>query len=381
MSLKSEFLHTTALFELVRSADDRLMPHPDRLMSLLSQTTSDTPATNAEIPARGRRLPASSSVPSVSRFNRLPSGDHKHVLSRSGGSKDDIPIWKRLFPWKTKDDQVCFFTLSQPTGPSVHQQDNTQDLEARDWNSQYAATQELLSFSASSVVQVAKKVKSHATEELFAVKTFRHHPRESTEQYRERVIDEYRIWRSSCHANVIETLELILEGGRNYQLGLAMEFCDGGNLFNLINTVGRLDVEESDCFFKQLILGVQHIHSRGVVHRNLKPRNILLTCQGRLKITDFGCAEQFRRLSEDDDFRCIGLRGSLPYIAPEAFTLLPFDARAADMWALGIIYFAMISGTQPWRMARSDDPLYTKYLKALGRGECAQLEAVHGVSV
>lgn len=142
-----------------------------------------------------------------------------------------------------------------------------------------------------------------------------------------------------------------------------MEFCDGGSLFGLVRTAGKLDVAEADCFFRQLVLGLQYMHSRGVTHRNLKPENIVLTGYGTLKIIDLSCAEKFHT----PDFQCVGLRGSLPYIAPEAFAVRRYGARAA-VWALAIIYFIMVAGTRPWRIARSDDGLYAHYIRARQQG-------------
>lgn len=172
-----------------------------------------------------------------------------------------------------------------------------------------------------------------------------------------------------------------------------MEYCDGGDLFNVIYecSYGGLDVAEANCFFKQLICGVDYIHSMGIAHRDLKPgnkmqvcvcykecwwpplciENLLLTSTGCLKISDFGSAECFRVVWEEPDaqgqpiiHKSQGLVGSEPYIAPEEFTQDEYDARKVDIWSCGIIYLAMRTGTHIWNIAKQgDDEVYDRYLK------------------
>ena len=120
-----------------------------------------------------------------------------------------------------------------------------------------------------------------------------------------------------------------------------MEFCAGGDLYTLVLTAQKLDVAEADCYFKQLMRGVEYMHEMGVAHRDLKPENLLLTTNGSLKITDFGNGECFRMAWEKEAHLTCGLCGSAPYIAPEEYTDKEFDARAVDVWATGVIYMAM----------------------------------------
>jgi protein-serine/threonine kinase len=158
-----------------------------------------------------------------------------------------------------------------------------------------------------------------------------------------------------------------------------MEFCAGGDLYTLVLTAGKLDVAEADCYFKQLMRGVEYMHQMGVAHRDLKPENLLLTTNGALKITDFGNGECFRMAWEKEAHMTCGLCGSAPYIAPEEYTDKEFDPRAVDVWATGVIYMAMRTGRHLWRVAKKDeDEFFEKYLQGRkDEGGYAPIENLH----
>ncbi|OKL59325.1 hypothetical protein UA08_04997 [Talaromyces atroroseus] len=242
----------------------------------------------------------------------------------------------------------------------------------------YGSCKEILNCDVASTVRVAhKKIQNDDTriEKLFAVKIFRRRHREPVKKYRDRVASEYCIARSLSHPHVVQTLDLLQDTRRN--LCQVMEYC-AGDLFALIRTVKRLEAVESDCYFKQLVLGIQYIHDMGVSHRNLKPENLLLTFQGALKIADFGCADCFRLPWERKSHNLYSLQGTVPYIAPEQFVLKMFDPRAIDIWPLGIIYVAMRTGRWLWRSATEDDEHYQEYLQYHKAEKYFQLERING---
>lgn len=211
------------------------------------------------------------------------------------------------------------------------------------------------------IVRVAQK-----DLEIFAVKEFKRRANEPQEKYQKRLTTEFSIMASLKHLNIIKTLDLLRDAKGDYCE--VMEFCAGGDLYLLIVTAGRLEYAEADCFFKQLIRGVNYIHDMGVAHRDLKPENLILTQQGVLKITDFGNSECFKMAWEDDMQMSEGVCGLLPYIAPEEFTAKAFDPRAVDIWACGVIYMAMRTGRQLWKLADPDaDAFYAEYMHARKR--------------
>jgi protein-serine/threonine kinase len=143
-----------------------------------------------------------------------------------------------------------------------------------------------------------------------------------------------------------------------------MSFCPGGNLTTLVLRHEKLPAQEADCFFAQLLRGVEYLHSVGVAHRDLKPENLLLTSNGVLKIADFGEAECFRYPWEEEPRTANGRCGTIPFIAPEVYLDGEFDPRPVDVWATGMIYMAMRTGKLLWGAAlRKRDAHYCRYLE------------------
>ncbi|KAK3692403.1 serine/threonine-protein kinase hal4 [Podospora appendiculata] len=227
----------------------------------------------------------------------------------------------------------------------------------------YGKCHEIVGRGAFGIVRIShKKMENGVGEKLFAVKEFRRRPEEGEKKYSKRLTAEFCISSSLRHPNVIHTLDLLKDSKGDYCE--VMEFCAGGDLYTLVLAAGKLEVQEADCFFKQMMRGVEYMHEMGVAHRDLKPENLLLTTHGGLKITDFGNGECFRMAWENDAHMVSGLCGSAPYIAPEEYVDKEFDARAVDVWACGVIYMAMRTGRHLWRVARKDeDEFYARYLE------------------
>lgn len=227
----------------------------------------------------------------------------------------------------------------------------------------YGKCQEIVGRGAFGIVRISHKQDPNDSklEQLYAVKEFRRRPSESAKKYQKRLTSEFCISSSLRHPNVIHTLDLLQDAKGDYCE--VMEYCAGGDLYTLVLAAGKLDVQEADCYFKQLMRGVEYMHEMGVAHRDLKPENLLLTTHGSLKITDFGNGECFRMAWETEAHMTAGLCGSAPYIAPEEYYDAEFDPRAVDVWATGVIYMAMRTGRHLWRVAKRDeDEFYERYL-------------------
>lgn len=247
----------------------------------------------------------------------------------------------------------------------------------------YGKCQEIVGRGAFGIVRIAHKTDPNDSrqEQLYAVKEFRRRPQEDAKKYSKRLNSEFCISSSLRHPNVIHTLDLLTDAKGDYCE--VMEFCAGGDLYSLVLAAGKLEVLEADCYFLQLMRGVEYIHEMGVAHRDLKPENLLLTTHGALKITDFGNGECFRMAWETEAHMTAGLCGSAPYIAPEEYTDREFDPRAVDVWACGVIYMAMRTGRHLWRVAKKDeDEFYDNYVQ--GRKSDAgygPIESLHRVSI
>jgi protein-serine/threonine kinase len=237
--------------------------------------------------------------------------------------------------------------------------------DCRSFVEKYGRCQEVIGKGSFGVVRIShKKVigqNSDAEEKLYAVKEFKRRPNESDQKYNRRLTSEFCISSSLKNMNIINTLDLLKDAKGDYCE--VMEFCSGGDLYTLIIAAGKLEYAEADCLFKQLIRGVNYMHEMGVSHRDLKPENLLLTQNGILKITDFGNGECFKMAWENEIQYSEGVCGSSPYIAPEEFCQHSFDPRGVDIWACGVIYLAMRTGRQLWKLADpKKDEFFAEYL-------------------
>ncbi|EGX94438.1 serine/threonine-protein kinase hal4 [Cordyceps militaris CM01] len=296
-------------------------------------------------------------------------GGHEHFLKSSRRQEKLSDMWRSLIGKKaepTPDSDLSLVSnwvdslrqeredAANGTKPGIHT--TTTTLVEK-----YGKCQEIVGRGAFGIVRISHK-KLGAGEKLFAVKEFRRRPEETEKKYSKRLTAEFCISSSLRHPNVIHTLDLLKDAKGDYCE--VMEFCAGGDLYTLILSSGKLEVQEADCFFKQMMRGVEYLHEMGVAHRDLKPENLLLTTRGGLKITDFGNGECFRMAWETDAHMVSGLCGSAPYIAPEEYTDKEFDARAVDVWGCGVIYMAMRTGRHLWRVAKKDDDeFYARYLE------------------
>ncbi len=169
----------------------------------------------------------------------------------------------------------------------------------------------------------------------------------------ERIIREMTILNQIDHINVIKVYD-IYESEDNYLI--IMEYCEGGELFNYIVKNQKLSEEETSFFFYQIINGVEYLHSKNIVHRDLKPENLLL-CEGNiLKIIDFGLSNFYNGnyLSTP----C----GSPCYASPEMVSGNKYNGFNIDIWAIGIILFAMLCGYLPFE-DDDNDILFQKILE------------------
>jgi serine/threonine protein kinase len=131
----------------------------------------------------------------------------------------------------------------------------------------------------------------------------------------------------------------------------------------------RMTELEKACCFKQMIQGLSYLHSIGVAHRDIKPENMLLTMDGKLKITDFGVSDVYRFPWETKGRQSRGLVGSEPYIAPEAFEQKEYWGAAADVWSAGIVFYCIWLGGLAWHKAKKSDASYCGFLRAFEQNQ------------
>jgi serine/threonine-protein kinase len=165
---------------------------------------------------------------------------------------------------------------------------------------------------------------------------------EVTPELRERFYLEARSGILS-HPNIVTVYELGEHEGSPF---IAMEFIAGESLQKMLRVRKRLLLLEALSVVEQLCAGLGHAHGHGVVHRDVKPANVLVRPDGRVTIVDFGIArlaDQTRQLTKTD-----ALLGTFNYIAPERLKGEASDGRA-DVWSVGVMLYEMLTGVLPFK--------------------------------
>jgi eukaryotic-like serine/threonine-protein kinase len=167
-----------------------------------------------------------------------------------------------------------------------------------------------------------------------------------------RALQEARAISALNHPNICTVYEVGEVDGRPF---IVMEFVEGRPLSLEITSTG-LSLDQVERYGMQLADALSHAHSRGVIHRDLKAANVMVTPSGRLKVLDFGISQRFEpgRIGEGTTVMDQSwdsqhtFTGTLPYIAPEILKGQDADARS-DIWSLGVLLYEMAAGQRPFR--------------------------------
>jgi serine/threonine-protein kinase len=162
----------------------------------------------------------------------------------------------------------------------------------------------------------------------------------SSEKDKDRFVREARTASSLDHPNVG-----VIHGIDETQDGLTfivMAFYDGASLSQRI-AKGRLGTHEAIGIVRQMALGLGEAHSQGIIHRDVKPSNVMLTSSGLVKIVDFGLARAMTEATASQT----GVTGTIRYMSPEQAMERTLDQRC-DIWAVGVVFAEMLTGTSPF---------------------------------
>ena len=188
------------------------------------------------------------------------------------------------------------------------------------------------------------------TGRVVAIKSFNKKNFDTKTDFMKKIIYETNLMKKLNHKNITKILEMFEDD--KYIL-IIMEYINGGNLFSFVKKRRKLSEKISKFLFKQIILGLQHIHSHNIVHRDVKLENILIDLNNTIKICDFGIG---RVLSNPDDLlydQC----GTPMYMAPEILFSSQdkgYKGFPVDIWSAGIALYIMLSGTLPFSVKKED---------------------------
>ncbi|MDP4585753.1 MAG: Stk1 family PASTA domain-containing Ser/Thr kinase [Microbacteriaceae bacterium] len=176
-------------------------------------------------------------------------------------------------------------------------------------------------------------------ERLVAIKIMHDHLADDTD-YAARFIREARHTARLAHPNIMSVFD---QGHVDDTLYLVMEYLPGMTLRDLLNDFGTLTVEQSLDIATAVLHGLSVAHREGILHRDVKPENVILVNDGRIKIGDFGLARPVNNATDTGK----SLMGTVAYIAPELLTRTSADNRS-DLYSVGIMLYEMLTGRQPF---------------------------------
>eukprot|EP00039_Didymoeca_costata_P004427 m.73285 g.73285 ORF g.73285 m.73285 type:complete len:459 (+) comp12394_c0_seq2:277-1653(+) len=169
----------------------------------------------------------------------------------------------------------------------------------------------------------------------------------------ERAKREANILKKLRHRNVVELVDVMYNWDKQ-KIYFVMEYCPG-TLQELLDGApgNQLPTHQAKDYFAQLLHGLKYIHSKGVVHKDIKPGNLLLSNDHVLKISDFGVAEVLDSF-QPDDF-CTVVSGTTPFQPPEVVSgaSKPYHGFKADVWASAVTLWNMVTGSYPFPFENS----------------------------
>ncbi len=214
---------------------------------------------------------------------------------------------------------------------------------------------------------VVYKARDHMLERTVAIKVLREdYSRDIA--FRERFRQEAKAAANLSHPNIVTVHDFGIDSGR---LFIVMEFVPGTNLNALLQARGRFGVDEALPLILQACAGIGYAHRAGLVHCDVKPHNILITPDNRVKVTDFGIARALASILPEEKTEIVW--GSPQYFSPEQ-AAGGAPSPASDVYSLGVVMYAMLTGRLPFsassatelaQLHRSAAPLPPRHYNAL----------------
>lgn len=164
----------------------------------------------------------------------------------------------------------------------------------------------------------------------------------ANEEFRLRFRNESKAIAVLSHPNIVKVYDVSFGETLQY---IAMEYVEGITLKEYIERQGRLDIKEAVHFVVQILRALQHAHDKGIIHRDVKPQNIMLLPNATIKVADFGIA-RFSR-AESRNLNESAAIGSVHYISPEQARGEYTDGRA-DIYSVGVVLYEMLTGKLPF---------------------------------
>ncbi len=167
--------------------------------------------------------------------------------------------------------------------------------------------------------------------------------------FQQRFRQEARAAANLSHPNIVTVHDFGLDHG---QLFIVMEYIPGKDLKTLLRQRGRFSVEEAIPLMVQACAGIGYAHRAGLVHCDVKPHNMIVTPDARLKVTDFGIARALSTITPDEKADVVW--GSPQYFSPEQ-AAGEAPSPASDVYSLGVVMYEMLTGALPFNAPTSEE--------------------------
>ena len=198
---------------------------------------------------------------------------------------------------------------------------------------------EILEIIGTGGMAVVYKARDHRLNRLVAVKILKDEFARD-EEFRRRFRAEGEAVAMLSHPNIVQVYDVSASDSANY---IVMELIDGISLKQYMEKKGVLNWKETLHFAMQIAKGLEHAHSRGIIHRDIKPHNVMVLKNGSVKVMDFGIA---RVMSKSNTLTKEAL-GSVHYISPEQAKGGHTDNRS-DIYSLAVVMYEMMTGRPPY---------------------------------
>ena len=182
------------------------------------------------------------------------------------------------------------------------------------------------------------------------------------QQAEARFIDESKAVAMLSNKNIVNVFDVAIYPDIKY---IVMEYLDGITLREYLDNKGAISWKEACIYILQILRALEHAHSKGIIHRDIKPQNVMLMKNGDIKVTDFGIAKLPNSVSDNKDEKAIG---TVYYISPEQACGKETDYYS-DLYSVGVMFYEAVTGTLPFTaetpmevamMQVNDDPVHPR---------------------
>ncbi|EGF78793.1 hypothetical protein BATDEDRAFT_3892, partial [Batrachochytrium dendrobatidis JAM81] len=154
---------------------------------------------------------------------------------------------------------------------------------------------------------------------------------------------EIELFKDLDHVNIVQYLGFEIT---NTAFNVFLEYVSGGSIAGCLAKCGKFDEHIVKNFTAQILCGIEYLHSKNIIHRDVKGANMLIDNEGRVKISDFGISKKNEYMAYQRMTR-MSLQGSIYWMAPEVARGKGYSAKV-DIWSLGCLVLEMLTGEHPW---------------------------------